>query len=139
MALVYHDVPRMGKITTSIIFLGVFSNCIQVDILILISILRLSAQDLLMHYHWGLGVGHLHAHQPRSTSSFGYGADGPDLSENHQDLLTNLEPKETQIDSYESDNPELWLEIHDSEGWEDMETDSEMDGSISSSDGSGGE
>jgi hypothetical protein len=97
-----------------------------------------------MRYHWGLGVGHLHAHQPRSTSSFGYGADGPDLSENHEDLLTNLEPKETQIedgasDSYESDNPELGLEIRDSEGWEDMETDSETDGSISSSDGSGGE
>lgn len=102
---------------------------------------RFSTRDLLMRYHWGLGVGHLHAHRPRLTSSFGYNADGPDQDEIHQDLPTNVESKETQVedgasDSYESDNPELGLEISDLEDWEDMETDSETDDSISSSDGS---
>jgi hypothetical protein len=89
-----------------------------------------------MRYHWGLGVGHLHAHQP--TPSPSRIPDEP-LSGNNDDRYVDPELGESPVNAspgtdsagdiivYESDNPELGLDDHELEGWQDVETDSDND------------
>jgi hypothetical protein len=109
-----------------------------------------------MRYHWGLGIGHTHAHQPTFNAG-----QSPDKSNNAQDdRSTDFEPDEPSGGnaadtahvgegdaSCKSDNPELCLDDHDMEGWDDVETDSaegsaddstdsdSVDGSADDSDG----
>jgi hypothetical protein len=97
-----------------------------------------------MRYHWGLGVGHFHAHQPRATATSSYTPCKPDSedTENDHDVepgvaegsdtydghKSSAELGDNASDVYESDNSELGLDDRDSEGWEDVESESD-DGS----------
>ena len=84
-----------------------------------------------MRYHWGLGVGHFHAHQSASTSSCvsDQAEDAPDIQVPDIELQEALGESLVQANDrdsdmgYESENPELCLEDHDLEGWDDIEMD----------------
>jgi hypothetical protein len=89
-----------------------------------------------MRYHWGLGVGHLHAHQPVPSPSripdeplSGTKDDhyvDPELCKSPRDVSPGTDSA-SDIIMYESDNPELGLDDHELEGWQDVETDSSND------------
>jgi hypothetical protein len=127
--LVSHAVPRMVKITINTLLAGRFAAYLLV--LILLYPARFSDRDLLMHYHWGLGVGHFHAHQPASALGrvSDLAGDPQDFQVPDVELQEALrEPLEQPNDrgsdvGYDSDNPELHLEDHNLEGWDDIEMD----------------
>jgi hypothetical protein len=85
-----------------------------------------------MHYHC-LDVGHLHTHQPTPSPSC---IPNEPLSGNNNDHYVDPELGESPVNAspgtdsasniivYESDNPELDLDDHELEGWQDVETDS---------------
>ena len=88
-----------------------------------------------MRYHWGLGVGHIYTHQPTSTSSWKFQVLDSQATEFEDDQYVDLEVGEnftlvqgtdhdTADDTHKSENPELGLDDHGLEGWEDVETDS---------------
>jgi hypothetical protein len=89
-----------------------------------------------MRYHWGLGFGHLHAHQPMPSPSCipdeplsGTKDDhyvDPELCESPRDVSPGTDSA-GDIIVYKSDNPELGLDDHELEGWQDVETDSSND------------
>src|SRR6202522_3572236 len=98
-----------------------------------------------MRYHWGLGVGHFHAHQPRATATssgtlFCQPGDtkndhdaepGPGVAEgsyNYDGHKSSAELGDNASYEYQSDNSELGLDDCDSDGWEDVESESD-DGS----------
>jgi len=78
-----------------------------------------------MQYHLGLGVGHLHIHQTTSScipdNSTGIDA----LDDQYTELPDGEDNHAVDMDNdmyHESDNPELSLEDHNFEGWEDVES-----------------
>jgi hypothetical protein len=95
-----------------------------------------------MRYHWGLGVGHLHAHQtlaapcdkpemPQAEDTHPdqspdcITADSEAPSKNHVDARP---PPEDGDDSVcDSDCPEFGLDDRQSEGWEDVDSDNELE------------
>src|SRR6202522_4337982 len=98
-----------------------------------------------MCYHWGLGVGHFHAHQPCATATssgtlFCQPGDtendhdaepGPGVAEgsyNYDGHKSSAELGDNASYEYQSDNSELGLDDRDSDGWEDVESESD-DGS----------
>ena len=100
---------------------------------------RFSNRDLVMRYHWGLVVGHLHVHQPISMSGPIPGKTGSPMNTQdgngqlpyfEADKLSgeHARPQDRDSTDCESDNPELGLEERDLEGWEDVETDSGLEG-----------
>lgn len=105
--------------------------------LMLIYFDRFSDRDLLMRYHWGLGVGHLHAHGPISNPSH-----IPDLPRD-TDASDNLSEAPPDGDLHaadiadDNDNPEMVLDEHDFEGWDDVESDASEAGNGDSGEDSG--
>lgn len=97
-----------------------------------------------MRYHWGLGVGHFHAHQPQGTAMSSY----PTPLENDQDAEPGDAERSDNYDGHEpsaelgdnasaiyrSDNSELGLDERDLEGWEDVESNDDLDGNHGSGD-----
>ena len=90
-----------------------------------------------MRYHWGLGVGHFHAHQSASTLGCisNLAEDAQDIQAPDMELQEALQEFPAQANDrggsdmgYESDNPELYLEDRDLEGWDDIEMDDIEDG-----------
>ena len=91
-----------------------------------------------MRYHWGLGVGHIYTHQPTSTSSSKFQVLDNQAAEFEDDQYVDLEVGEnstsvqgtnhdTADDTHELENPELGLDDHGLEDWEDVEADSSSD------------
>jgi hypothetical protein len=85
-----------------------------------------------MRYHWGLGVGHLHAHQPSGTCDrISEEPDAQDiqllyeteerLGENNMD--TQIQEGDSDVDNHH--DPELDLEDHEYEGWDEEDLEDE--------------
>jgi hypothetical protein len=80
-----------------------------------------------MRYHWGLGVGHFHVHEP--TSTFLNITDKSammDLETSGDVITTEPEALPTHAvndPDHKTADPEMGLEDHDPEGWEDVESD----------------
>jgi hypothetical protein len=99
-----------------------------------------------MRYHWGLGVGHLHAHQtsaapsnkpemPPSQAGDMQADQSPDcipadsevLSESRVDAQLPPGDGDDHNSIYDSDCPELGLDDRQAEGWEDVDSDNELE------------
>ena len=81
-----------------------------------------------MRYHWGLGVGHFHAHEPTEVMSVATSAeinepedDAEGLDEQQAPAFTVYSNADAEIPGDDSD-PELGLEDHQLEGWDDVES-----------------
>jgi hypothetical protein len=94
-----------------------------------------------MRYHWGLGVGHLHAHQTSAAPNNKPGmsqAEDVQADEPPDCIPADLEvPSENRVDAqlpdggdddmYDSDCPELGLDDRQLEGWEDVDSDDDLE------------
>jgi hypothetical protein len=85
---------------------------------------RFSDQDIMMHYHWGLGVGHHYTHGsvPSSTSCCEHESDNVDLDPG-EGSGEEQHVHDAHGDNYDSDHPEFSLRDHETEGWEDVQSD----------------
>ena len=97
-----------------------------------------------MRYHEGLGVGHVHMHQP-SASSIPHEPRDIDVSDESSDIDVSDNPIPEQLpgggdmqapdmkneQNDEMDDPEMVLEDHENESWEDAESNDSEDGNKS--------
>ena len=101
----------------------------------LTSVIRFSERDILMRYHWGLGVGHFHAHQPTGRPSHNYEESDTqyvhspecenEVRMDENDVNTCIQDENSDV--CDSDDPELDLEDREHEGWDDVESEDDLE------------